>query len=153
MKIRKANQKDLDDLLELAKLQVDYHHKIDNYYKPFSKYRGIKKYHEQQLKDRDVRLLVAEDENGKLIGFVDGSITTKPDINFKKIGEIDTIFIKEDHRKKGIGNKLIKELLKWFKEKNIKHVEADVDMRNENGVKAWGKFGFSGYRMKLRKKL
>ena len=151
--IRKATNKDLSEMIELIRDLTDYHYKIDKYYKPFSKYKGLYNYMKDQLKDKNVKILVVED-GGKIIGCIVGVITKAPSyITPKKIGNIDYIFIKENYRHKKIGEKLLKELLKWFKEKKIKHVEISVDARNKIGVKAWRKFGFYDYRIKMRKDL
>ncbi len=151
--IRKATNKDLSKLMELIKDVVDYHYKIDKYYKPFSKYKGLDKYAEGQLKDKNVKMLVAEN-NGEIIGRIVGIIIKAPPyITPKKIGNIDDAFIKENYRNKEIGKKLINELFKWFKEKKIKHIELSVDARNNIGIKAWKKFGFYDYRIEMKKDL
>lgn len=139
--------------MTLIKDVTDYHYKIDKYYKPFSKYKELDKYTKDQLKDKNVKMLVAED-NGKIIGRIVGVIIKAPSyITPKKIGNIDDTFIKENYRQKGIGEKLLKELLKWFKDKNIKHIELSVDARNKIGVNAWRKFGFYDYIIEMRKDL
>ena len=151
--IRKATNKDLNKIMELIKDVTDYHYKIDKYYKPFSKYKGLDKYTEDQLKDKNVKILVAE-EDGKIIGRIVGAIIKAPPyITPKKIGNIDDTFIKNDYRHKAVGKKLLNELLKWFKEKKVKHIELSVDARNEIGIRAWKKFGFYDYRIEMRKDL
>ncbi len=153
MRIREATGKDLREMMELVKGMTDYHHKLDKYYKPFSKYKGLEKYVKEQLKDKNVKTLVAEEE-GKIIGRIVGVIIKAPPyLAFKKIGNIDDTFIREKYRHRGIGEKLLKELLKWFGEKKIKHIELSVDARNEIGVRAWKKFGFYDYRIEMRKDL
>ncbi|MDP3934620.1 MAG: GNAT family N-acetyltransferase [Candidatus Giovannonibacteria bacterium] len=151
--IKKATNKDLSGIMELIKDVTDYHYKIDKYYKPFSKYKGLDKYTKEQLKGKSVKMLVAEDD-GKIIGRIVGVIIKPPPyVSPKKIGNIDDIFIKEAYRHKRTGEKLLKELLKWFKEKKIKHIRLSVDARNKIGVKAWKKFGFYDYRIEMRKDL
>ncbi|MBU1179302.1 GNAT family N-acetyltransferase [Patescibacteria group bacterium] len=150
---KKAANKDLDGIMELVKNTTNYHYKIDKYYKPFSKYKGLDKYTKNQIKNKNIKMLIAED-GGKIIGRIIGVITKAPSyVTPKKIGEIDDVFIKKNYRRKGIGKKLFKELLKWFKIKKIKHIELSVDARNKIGVNAWKKFGFYDYRVKMRKDL
>ncbi len=139
--------------MELIEDVTDYHYKIDKYYKPFSKYKGLDKYTKDQLKDKNVRMLVAEGD-GKVIGRIVGVVLEASSyIMPEKIGNIDDTFIKEDYRYKKIGEKLLNELLEWFKEKKIKHIELSVDARNKIGIKAWRKFGFYNYRIEMRKDL
>lgn len=150
MIIREATNKDVDPMLRLVKDVVDYHCKIDGYYKPFSKYRGLKSYLKQQLKDKDVKTFIAE-ENGKIIGRMVATIVRAPSyVNLKRIGMIDDAFIRPDYRRKGIGNKLFKELTRYFLDNKLNYVELSVDARNNVGIDAWKKFGFRTYRLKLR---
>jgi N-acetylglutamate synthase-like GNAT family acetyltransferase len=44
MKIRKATKKDLDGILELADLMLDFHYKMDSYYKIYSKYENPREF-------------------------------------------------------------------------------------------------------------
>ena len=45
------------------------------------------------------------------------------------------------------------ELIKWFRENDIKYIELSVDSRNKIGVKTWKKFGFKEYIKKMKLKL
>jgi ribosomal protein S18 acetylase RimI-like enzyme len=151
MKIREANKKDLGGVLELVKLITDYHYQLHRYYKPFSKYRGLKSYIKGQLGDKTVKIIVAEDDNEEIVGFMVGVIVSCSYSVVKKIGNIDSAFVKKNFRRKGLSEKMLKELQKWFKGKNIKYIEANADIRNKLGVKAWRKLGFGDYRVVLRK--
>ena len=63
-------------------------------------------------------LLVAE-ENKKVVGFIWGHFIQ---YGFFKYGTIDEFFVKKDFRGKGIGEKLIDEILKKLQKMNVKMV-------------------------------
>lgn len=151
--IRQALKKDIKDIVGLLEQVVDYHCEFDKNYKPFSDYKNMDKNVALLLARRDTKVFVAESD-GKIIGYCDGGIGKAPNYtSFKKMGSIDTLIVNEKHRKKGVGEKLVGALIKWFKEKKIKYVELEADTRNVSGVKFWNSRGFSGYRFKMRKKL
>jgi len=130
---------------------ADYHRKIDSYYKfGFETKIGFRKYLSEILNQKNIKVLVAETDN-KIVGYFIGTIEkAKAFVVPKKIGRISDAFVAKKYRKSGIGKKMFKELVKWFKKKNIKHIELSVDSRNETGIKAWQKFDFKEYMKKMR---
>jgi ribosomal protein S18 acetylase RimI-like enzyme len=153
MKIRKATKKDLDGILELADLMLDFHYKMDSYYKIYSKYENPREFYESHLKKKNVRYVVAENTDGELIGFASASVTSIPRTKAPKVGALITNFVKKEYRGKGIGTKLFKDQMKWLKENNVKHVEMSVDVRNKKAIILWKKYGFEDYQVRLRKDL
>lgn len=150
IKIRKANLKDLDGIVDLAGLMLDYHCKMDKYYGIYSKYEDMKKFYKDQLKSKDRRFIVAENEKKELVGFASGSIISMPKTKAPKIGTLIAVFVRKEYRGKRIGEKLFREMLKWFKREKVKHIETSVDARNRRSVKLWKKFGFNDYQLRLR---
>lgn len=153
MKIRKATKKDLNDILQLADLMLDFHHKMDPYYKIYSKYEDPREFYEKHLKNKNVKYVVAEDDNHELVGFASASITSIPRTKAPKIGILITNFVRKEYRGKGVGTKFFKERMKWFKENGVKHVEMSVDIRNKKAIALWKKYGFKDYQVRLRKDL
>ena len=153
MKIRKATKKDLDGILELAELMLDFHYGLDPYYKIYSKYEDPREFYSEHLQKKNVRYVVAEDSNGNLVGFASASITSIPRTKAPKIGTLIANFVRKEYRGKGIGTKLLKERMKWFKENNVKYVEMSVDVRNKKAIALWKKNGFKDCQVRLRKDL
>lgn len=153
MIIRKGTAGDDGDILKLMRELIDEHRQLDAYYKPFSKYRGLKKYIAEAAKDSEKLLLVAE-VNGRIIAYFLGEIQEAPFYsNEKEIGWVADTVVDPAHRRKGVLKTLFKEALKWFADHRIKYVELSVDSRNQSAVSAWQKFGFEEYKLRLRKKL
>ena len=54
--------------MKLVKEMVDHHYELDPHYKPWNKYKDLKKYVIGWLKERGTKTLVAE-EGGEIIGY------------------------------------------------------------------------------------
>lgn len=97
------------------------------------------------LRDKDAQVLVFEDEKkGLILGYGIGRVKEHPPlVRFKRYGELDEIVVSPKSQKKGIGSKLVKELIKLFKARKIKVAELLVDSKNKAGIRAWSKLGFA----------
>ncbi len=151
IKTEEAKRKDINSIVELNKGLADFHRKIDKYYKPgIEAQRTFKKFLLENFGRKNFKALIAKDKE-KIIGFFLGRIEKpKPYAVPRKIGKIATVFISEKYRRKGIGKKMFKELIKWFKANKIKNVELSVDTRNKVGIVAWKKYGFFEFQKKMR---
>lgn len=150
IKIRKAAKKDVKGILHLVEQMVVYHCKFDNYYKPLSKYKNLEKEIKLSLKNKDMLVLVAELEK-EIVGYYAGGIEKAPSYaDANKAGFLYAMIVDDKHRRKQIGKKLLRELIKWFEQKKIKHIEGEVDSRNRIGLNFWRKNGFFDYRIKIR---
>ncbi|HOW60255.1 MAG TPA: GNAT family N-acetyltransferase [Candidatus Moranbacteria bacterium] len=151
MKIRKANKKDIEKLVEMNARLFDYHAKLDKYYRLGKETKkDYKKHLKNVISTRKYRILIAE-ENEKPVGFLAGRIDkprsyAKP----KKIGMISSAFILPKYRRMGIGKLMFEDFLKWCQDKKIKNIELSVDYRNQIGGSAWKKFGFKDFMKRMR---
>lgn len=57
-------------------------------------------------------------------------------------GEIESIFIEEQYRKFGLGDKLMKSSLKWFESNGIAKIEINVVYANDEVLLFYKKHGF-----------
>lgn len=55
------------------------------------------------------------------------------------------IFVLEKYRGMGIGEKLTKRLLEWFKARGIKWIRVSAYTNNVPAIKFWKKMGFKDY--------
>ncbi len=150
IKIRKANKKDIAELVKLHKKSSDYHRKIDKIYA--SNRNSNKAYKDFLLNDiskRTLRIIIAEDSGG-LIGFISAKIKrTDPYTTPPKVGVIIDGFVESRYRKMGIGYRMTKEMFLWFKKNKIKRIILDADSRNKIGIHAWQKYGFKEFRKRM----
>ena len=110
MTIRVATKNDLPAILRMASAMIDYHNSLDNYYKSPEEFKNLEEMMAGDLDDKDVTLLVAE-ENGKILGYIRGVVEASPEyIKPKKIGVVYDAFVEKSQRESGIGKQLFEEL-------------------------------------------
>ena len=94
-----------------AKLQNGYHDNFGGWF-------------EEAIKNENSTVLIAW-KNASLAGFITGQIT-KPFLPFskiKRVGQIESCWVGRAARRKGIGNKLVEAIEKWFAERSIDYVQ------------------------------
>ncbi len=143
MNIRKAKIEDLKDVVTLSYKSAIYHKNLNAYYDTSEDVEDVlTKSLKENICSSDSCILIAE-ENNKIIGYL---LAFKIDrlemFRVKKAGSIVDIFIDENNRRMGLGDKLVDEIFKWFKESNIHFVEITVETSNEKAINFWNRKGF-----------
>lgn len=82
--------------------------------------------------------------NGKIIGFIYGFIFCVLNIYLKPIAILDDLFVEEEYRNNGCALKLINEFIHFAKENGACRIELKVLSKNENAIKLYNKFSFTG---------
>ena len=92
-------------------------------------------------------VLIAEDKN-QTIGFLNGYLTRPftPSASIRRIGYIENCFVDSSNRQSGAGKHLLAEAEKWFKQQSVHYMA-----QNNDAAAAWGKMGFTPYRVAARK--
>lgn len=62
------------------------------------------------------------------------------------------MYVKPEHRGKGINKLILDELIKWSKDKDISEIRLEVYDQNEPAVKAYKKAGFESLILTMRLK-
>jgi len=99
------------------------------------------------------KILIAEAE-GEAIGFAWGWIIHKPPELFKvdHIGYIYQVYVK-DEGKREIKEKLLTELIKYFKSKGIEYIITDCYTNDEETVRLYEKMGFKPQALTLIRRI
>ncbi|MEM2780488.1 MAG: ribosomal protein S18-alanine N-acetyltransferase [Candidatus Bathyarchaeia archaeon] len=92
----------------------------------------------QLLQNQNCVSLVAK-EDDKVIGFIIGAIYAEGNI---LTGHILTIDVSPSHRRKGVGIKLLQELEKIFKDKQVKVSRLEVREDNVAALSLYQKLGY-----------
>ena len=141
---------DIKAIQKLDKESTLYHRRFDKeLYQISKKWWRIKKNSQiAAIKDPKNLTLVAEN-NGKIIGYSWGYVEQ---LGKYSIGKIQELIVSAQYRRKGIGTQLIKNLLKFFEDKNCTIVEVMVNIKNNAAFKTYKKLGFEKkeYRMQLK---
>lgn len=154
IRIVKAEKHHIPDICKLWLEFMQFHRDIDVVFTPRD---GATKSFEEEYLQRlmtmeDGLVLVAMDGE-KVIGFSLSEIRNTRVFELKKLGAIDTIAVTEGYRRRGVGEKLLSETLKWFKLRGISRVELEVAVKNRVGYSFWKKQGFNDYRHRLYKQI
>ncbi len=154
IEIVKAEEKHLTELMILWKEIMDYHTGIEPYVVARADALQLGERHLKELmKSADALVLVALD-NGKIVDFSVSSVAKHAPIwEHEQYGAIDDVCVTASYRRKGIGEKLMKEMEKWFNSKHISRLELTVYAVNSIGNSFWRKQGFIDFTYKLRKEI
>jgi len=150
MKITEATEKDIPEIVELWKELSDHHSNIDSFFtRRKDGHVNFKSFITELIKSEEAKIFIAiEDE--KIIGYTIAIIDPYPPVYLlEKHGSIYDMFVTLKHRKKGIGNKLWQEALKWFKTLDLERVELSIVSANHESSSFWKTQGFQDYMHKL----
>lgn len=159
VEIRRATEKDFEPYFKLYKEFAVYDKKINPRY--FHRHLAwdknakkiIKKNFLRNIRRIVYRVFVAAD-NGKIIGFVEGSIFKRSRYyKLKKTGFIEELFITKKYRGKGISSKLRDKLFDWFKSKGVTDFSLNVYYANKPTINIYKKWKFKPYAIFMFKKV
>jgi len=106
-----------------------------------SRRRGFREY----LKSKKHYWIVVE-ENKEIIGFGQAWIKNKD------TGITESVYVDRTFRKRGVGKKIMKELIKWLKNKKVKNIESSCYIKNKSSAKLHEKLGFKPFLVRMRLK-
>ncbi len=107
--------------------------------------------HVKEILARGCIIYVAEVDSN-VVGFVSGYIVRRnPQLKIGVIGKIDNFYVDESFRRKGIGAKLIGELLSKFKALKALYYEISCDIQNPDALRLYKKLGFVEQKIMLLK--
>jgi ribosomal protein S18 acetylase RimI-like enzyme len=142
--IREIKEK---DWIEIKKMMADLH-KYESQYDPrysVDKETGeiLGKWIDSELKNKKGIIFIAE-ENKELLGFACGWIDKKSIHLYteKAEGYFCDLYVKENHRGKGVGKRLAEALMDFFKKNKVKFVTVETHARNETSQKLYKSLGF-----------
>jgi GNAT superfamily N-acetyltransferase len=97
------------------------------------------------------RLIVCRSDL-KVTGFAHAGIRITPDyLGNRKVGVISHVFVEPQVRGRGAGKEMVKDLERWFAEKQVHSVELQVLTKNIPAVVFWEKLGYLPELMQFRK--
>ncbi|AXT60832.1 GNAT family N-acetyltransferase [Aquimarina sp. AD10] len=147
MTIRPAKKEDLPILLDFEQKLIEAERPMDVTLKTEKiSYYDIGAY----IDTKNTEVVVAEIDN-TIVGSGYGQIRNREDyFKQKQIGYIGFIYVKEEHRGKGVSQKVIQYLYDWFKTKNLDEVRLTVYEKNPRAIKAYEKVGFEKHLIEMR---
>ncbi len=106
-----------------------------------SRRQGFRKY----MKSKKHYWIVAEDKK-EIIGFGQAWIKNKD------TGITESVYIDRKYRKSGVGEKIMKDMIKWLKKHKLKYIESSSYTKNTPSIKLHKKLGFKPLLLRMRLK-
>ncbi len=142
IKYRKGNINDLSKIQDLHSKLFEYEQSFEVLYDlNYDKTEDSKQYFKSRLISDNSFVYVAE-EHGSFLGYICGAIGYEEFRKLHDVAEIDSLFVSEEYRGKGIGEKLIERFILWTKTKNINRVKLEVVHNNERSISFYNRKGF-----------
>lgn len=139
--IRKCTLEDKKDWVRLNKLFIEYEYKDENVWNSPLKFGNLEEDFELILNDTST-ILFAIIEEEKMIGFM--NIQCFYSIwSHGKVFFLDDFFIEENFRRKGYGEKALKDLQKYAKKSGIKRIQLMAENTNPRAIKFYRKHKFN----------
>ncbi|WP_338973160.1 GNAT family N-acetyltransferase [Fusobacterium vincentii] len=139
--IRKCTLEDKKDWVRLNKLFIEYEYKDENIWNSPLKFGNLEEDFELILNDTST-ILFAIIEEEKMIGFM--NIQCFYSIwSHGKVFFLDDFFIEENFRRKGYGEKALKDLQKYAKKSGIKRIQLMAENTNPRAIEFYRKHKFN----------
>jgi aminoglycoside 6'-N-acetyltransferase I len=98
----------------------------------------------EQLQHSDGIVLLAEDSDGQVVGFVEVSIRRDhvEGTSVAPVPYLEGWYVAPSHRRQGIGRALIKSAESWALEAGFSELASDAESDNPDGIRAHQDLGF-----------
>lgn len=150
MILREATREDLDILLAFEQGVVEAE-------RPYNVTLRKEKIHyydlESLMNSKDATLIVAEKDHEVIAsGYALIKQQEKDYCTFKDYAYLGFMFVKPEHRGKGVNQLIVDELIRWSRNKGIDEIRLDVYDQNASAIKAYEKVGFEPLFLTMRLK-
>jgi Sortase and related acyltransferases len=89
-------------------------------------------------------VLVAEQDNGRLIGFLEASIRPfVEDCVTDHVGYLEGWYVEEEFRRRGVGAELVRAAERWARSRGCTEMASDSEIGNEVGAMAHQELGYT----------
>ncbi len=134
MLIRKAEERDMDGLIELCALHANYER---NKYDPAGKKESL--FNHLFFGSKDLQCLIVECQ-GKLLGYAT-YIKQFSTWDAEYYVYLDCLYLKEEIRGKGVGRKLMKLIKDYSRKEGCNHIQWQTPNFNEKAITFYNRLG------------
>ncbi len=152
--IRRATARDIKEILPVWGELAEHHAGLDPAFTPSEEWRHEYGAYLRSLMNRDDALAVIARDGVHLVGYAVGRITTLPlFFEHRHRGYIHDVYVRAAHRHRGIGRRLVEEILRWFDERGVTLIELTVASKNGEATSFWRALGFETYMHQMKRVL
>lgn len=153
MQIRRATLRDIKEILPVWGELADFHAALDSAFKPSPEWAREYSAYLRGLMTREDAIAVVAREDHEVVGYAVGRITTLPPFFARRYrGYIHDVFVKREYRRRGIGRRLVEEILAWLRQHRVTLVELTVAVNND-AIPFWERLGFQVYMHQMKREL
>jgi ribosomal protein S18 acetylase RimI-like enzyme len=159
MIIRQANYDDKNDFIKFTVRLSEFNRSNHSENSKYDEYRKVL----SAIKDKASKIFESRDENililiveseGKSIGYALGRIYEEDQIADNGTGQIglfDELYLDSEARGHGLGQKILDEMIKWFKSNDIRRIKLHAYSWNKKAKELYEKNGFKEYAVSYEK--
>jgi len=114
---------------------------------------GFEKDYLRPAMESEKSLVQVAIDGDKMVGYSHAEIQDVPNSKLPQIGYVQHLFVTEAYRRRGIGEKMYAEILKWFHSQDIKRVHLVVYVRNPVADAFWRKHGYMDFQKTLYRQI
>jgi GNAT superfamily N-acetyltransferase len=153
IKMVKAEEKHIAAIGQLWWEFMLFHQNIDPIFTPCEdSILGFEENHLRRFIRSETGLALVALDRIKVIGFSLSEIRgSSPGFKREEYGYVDSMAVTASHCRKGVGEKMLNKIIKWFQSKGINRVELGTAAPNIVANSFWQKQGFTIYRHTLYK--
>lgn len=150
--IRRIKAADITDFVEAWGELAAKHAAMDRSFAPSRDWvEEYEDYLHLLLRRTDTLPLVAV-EDGVVAGIATGRLVTLPGFfEISRRGHIQDVYVRPAFRRRGIGRKMVEEILTWMRRNRVNLIELTVATDNPEAIRFWEALGFSTYMVHMRK--
>jgi ribosomal protein S18 acetylase RimI-like enzyme len=150
VEIRRATSRDVGAILPIWGELADFHSSLDPSFRPAPQWEREYGAYLRALLTRDDALAVVARDGDQVVGYAVGRITTMPPFfAHRHRGYIHDVYVRPGYRRRGIGRRLVEEILAWLRRHGVTLVELTVAARNE-AIPFWERLGFRVYMHQMK---
>src|SRR2546428_10872914 len=131
VEIRRATIKDIKEILPVWGRLAGFHSDLDPAFTPSPQWPREYGAYLRTLISHDDAIAVVAREQLEVVGYAVGRITTLPSFfEHRYRGYIHDVFVKPEHRRRGLGRQLVDEILHWLEPRSATTVAPPVAAHN-----------------------
>jgi ribosomal protein S18 acetylase RimI-like enzyme len=150
IQIRRATARDVREILPVWGELAGFHAHLDPVFTPSAHWPREYGAYLRTLMARDDALAVIAKDGPEIIGYAIGRITSLPSFFEHRFrGYIHDVYVREAHRRRGVGRRLVEEILEWLRARGVTMVELTVAANND-ATAFWERLGFQTYMYQMK---
>jgi GNAT superfamily N-acetyltransferase len=142
VKVRQATSEDVPALValfqELDRMQADW--RVFTPRPGFYDEVGAK--YAEAINDADAVVLVAEDDEGEVVGMAYGEARTPSRFSDERALELSGVVVRAGYRGRGVGRELVAEAARFARDRAVSWVELKTFAPNRGAMAFWEDMGF-----------